>query len=351
MRFQNIEDALAFYKRYANCVGFSVRKSPTTKNKLGKIWKVFVYSKQGYREPRKTPLQSVVALANVISRPRENVEERRVKWRRVKTREGCNARMVVSCTNDGQFESLKEIPACFKVDRWTKLAAKKPIFELDTITSTSYAQVGQQNRMISDAWSRLYKCMDLAGRDVDKYNALCSAIGTTPSLASDVPTPFYPPFLQKLAIEILDELVEPGLHKMDMRNKDEACIEVCPKNPTNLNVDNVLVAKLAGKGVHNSSVVRGMGATKGSSLANATCQDVWTEYYDMGIPGIKVVADYRVYTGGSILDLLHFVAPKMMKRGDAHYSYGIADDLVSFFPKIRASITYLMESGRKNESR
>lgn len=68
-------------------------------------------------------------------------------------------------------------------------------------------------------------------------------------------------------------------------------------------------------------------ATKGNNLANATCQDVWTEYHDMGIPGIKAVADYKVYTAGSILDLLHYVAPKMMKRGDAHYSYGIADDL------------------------
>ncbi|KAJ8422529.1 hypothetical protein Cgig2_011662 [Carnegiea gigantea] len=151
MRFKNIEDVLAFYKRYANYMGFSVRKSSTTKNKSGKIWKVFICSKQGYREPRKSPPQSAIALANAISRARENVEERRVKQRRVETREGCNARMVVSSMNDGQFESLKEIPACFKVDRWTKLVAKKPIFELDTIVSTSYAQVGQQNRMISDA--------------------------------------------------------------------------------------------------------------------------------------------------------------------------------------------------------
>ena len=85
-------------------MGFSVRKSSTTKNKSGKIWKVFVCSKQGYREPRKTPPQSAVALANAISRARENVEERRVKQRRVETREGCNARMVVSSMNDGQFE-------------------------------------------------------------------------------------------------------------------------------------------------------------------------------------------------------------------------------------------------------
>lgn len=101
---------------------------------------------------------------------------------------------------------------------------------------------------------------------------------------------------------------------------------------------------LSGKGVHygriisfgkdmaetHSSKIERIdfrGATKGNNLANATCQDVWTEYHDMGIPGVKAVADYKVFTAGSILDLLHYVAPKMMKRGDAHYSYGIADDL------------------------
>ncbi|KAK9705522.1 hypothetical protein RND81_07G063500 [Saponaria officinalis] len=68
-------------------------------------------------------------------------------------------------------------------------------------------------------------------------------------------------------------------------------------------------------------------ATKGTNLANATCHSVWTEYHEMGMPGIKAVADYKVYTAGSILDLLNYVAPKMMKRGDTHHSYGIADDL------------------------
>ncbi|KAK9671679.1 hypothetical protein RND81_12G047400 [Saponaria officinalis] len=85
-------------------------------------------------------------------------------------------------------------------------------------------------------------------------------------------------------IEILEELVEHGSDKMDVKNKDEvtsrmkaavaskqfgqedvlckliadACIQVCPKNPTNFNVDNVRVAKLVGGGLQNSSVVRGM---------------------------------------------------------------------------------------------
>ncbi|XP_077247969.1 T-complex protein 1 subunit theta-like [Tasmannia lanceolata] len=85
-------------------------------------------------------------------------------------------------------------------------------------------------------------------------------------------------------IELLDELVEKGSETMDVRNKDEVvtrmkaavaskqfgqedilcpliadvCIQVCPKNPTNFNVDNVRVAKLLGGGLHNCSIVPGM---------------------------------------------------------------------------------------------
>lgn len=67
------------------------------------------------------------------------------------------------------------------------------------------------------------------------------------------------------------------------------------------------------------------GAIKGNKLA-VSC-DIWTEYHEMGLGGIKAVADYKVYTAGSLLDLLNFVAPKMMQRGSAHFSYGIAEDL------------------------
>ncbi|XP_065875525.1 T-complex protein 1 subunit theta-like [Euphorbia lathyris] len=85
-------------------------------------------------------------------------------------------------------------------------------------------------------------------------------------------------------IEILDELVEAGSEKMDVRNKEEviarmkaavaskqygqedvlssliadACIQVCPKNPANFNVDNVRVAKLVGGGLRDCTIVRGM---------------------------------------------------------------------------------------------
>ncbi|KAF1860145.1 hypothetical protein Lal_00033759 [Lupinus albus] len=85
-------------------------------------------------------------------------------------------------------------------------------------------------------------------------------------------------------IEILAELVENGSENMDVRDKKQvisrmkaavaskqfgledtisslvadACIQVCPKNPANFNVDNVRVAKLLGGGLHNSTVVRGL---------------------------------------------------------------------------------------------
>ncbi|GMH20081.1 hypothetical protein Nepgr_021922 [Nepenthes gracilis] len=85
-------------------------------------------------------------------------------------------------------------------------------------------------------------------------------------------------------IEILEALVDKDFEKMDVRNKDEvvtrmkaavaskqfgledvlcsliadACIQVCPKNPANFNVDNVRVVKLLGSSLHNSTVVRGM---------------------------------------------------------------------------------------------
>ncbi|TKY46197.1 T-complex protein 1 subunit theta [Spatholobus suberectus] len=85
-------------------------------------------------------------------------------------------------------------------------------------------------------------------------------------------------------VQILDELVEKGSENMDVRDKEQvvsrmkaavaskqfgqedticslvadACIQVCPKNPANFNVDNVRVAKLLGGGLRNSTIVRGM---------------------------------------------------------------------------------------------
>ncbi|WRX23921.1 Chaperonin Cpn60/GroEL/TCP-1 family - like 10 [Theobroma cacao] len=94
-------------------------------------------------------------------------------------------------------------------------------------------------------------------------------------------------------IEVLSELVEKGSEKMDVRNKEQvvtrmkaavaskqhgqedilcsliadACIQVCPKNPANFDVDNVRVSKLVGGGLHNCTIVRGM-VLKGDAVGS-----------------------------------------------------------------------------------
>ncbi|TYJ12247.1 hypothetical protein E1A91_A11G336500v1 [Gossypium mustelinum] len=94
-------------------------------------------------------------------------------------------------------------------------------------------------------------------------------------------------------LEILEELVEKGSETMDVRNKEQvvsrmkaavaskqygledilsshiadACIQVCPKNPVNFDVDNVRVSKLVGGVLHNCTVIRGM-ALKGDAVGS-----------------------------------------------------------------------------------
>ncbi|KAJ8425858.1 hypothetical protein Cgig2_031584 [Carnegiea gigantea] len=76
-------------------------QSSNTKNRSGKLWKVFVCSKQGNKKPHKTSVLSELILASAISRARENVEEKKVKRRSAETKEGCNACMDVNSMNDG----------------------------------------------------------------------------------------------------------------------------------------------------------------------------------------------------------------------------------------------------------
>ncbi|CAI9272898.1 unnamed protein product [Lactuca saligna] len=57
------------------------------------------------------------------------------------------------------------------------------------------------------------------------------------------------------------------------------------------------------------------------------CGEVWTEYGKISRENIMKLADNKAYTAGTLIDLLRFVAPKTMKRAEAHFSHGIASDL------------------------
>lgn len=64
-----------------------------------------------------------------------------------------------------------------------------------------------------------------------------------------------------------------------------------------------------------------------SRNSNSSCREILSEYDEMSRKSIKKVAENDAYTARSLLDLLRFVAPKMMKRAEAHFSHGIAEDL------------------------
>ena len=62
--------------------------------------------------------------------------------------------------------------------------------------------------------------------------------------------------------------------------------------------------------------------------ANLSCGgDVWTEYHELSWDSIQAVVDHKVYTANDVSELLRYVAPATMQRGDAQFSHGLADDL------------------------
>lgn len=64
-----------------------------------------------------------------------------------------------------------------------------------------------------------------------------------------------------------------------------------------------------------------------STQSLASCVKPWTEYDEASPETIRRIAETKAYTATTLLDLLRSVAPKTMRRAEAHFSHGIADDL------------------------
>ena len=63
----------------------------------------------------------------------------------------------------------------------------------------------------------------------------------------------------------------------------EACVDVCPKNPVNFNVDNVRVVKIPGGGLPDSSVIKGMVLRRGTEGTVQHMENAKVAVYTQGI--------------------------------------------------------------------
>lgn len=75
--------------------------------------------------------------------------------------------------------------------------------------------------------------------------------------------------------------------------------------------------------IHQQELLHG----SATETVNSSCRGVWTEYDEMDRESFRKIAENKVYTSKTILDLLRFVAPKTMQRAETHFSHGIADNL------------------------
>ncbi|KAJ8425613.1 hypothetical protein Cgig2_005292 [Carnegiea gigantea] len=72
--------------------------------------------------------------------------------------------------------SLREISATYMINRRTKMIAKAPMYEFDSVVGDAYGEVATQNKLIANVWSQFYKCMDLAGCTSAKRQLFLSAM-------------------------------------------------------------------------------------------------------------------------------------------------------------------------------
>jgi hypothetical protein len=65
-------------------------------------------------------------------------------------------------------KGLNKIPSHYIVNRWTKLATSKPIFDCDGNVLEGCSKADSESKLISDAWAQFFKCMHMAGTNKEK---------------------------------------------------------------------------------------------------------------------------------------------------------------------------------------
>lgn len=58
------------------------------------------------------------------------------------------------------------------------MASRAPMYEFDIAACDACGETATQNKLIADAWSQFYKCMDLCGHSPNKLQLLISSMNS-----------------------------------------------------------------------------------------------------------------------------------------------------------------------------
>ncbi|KAK2415706.1 protein FAR1-RELATED SEQUENCE [Trifolium repens] len=85
---------------------------------------------------------------------------------------------------------FSEIPSHYIVNRWTKFATSRPVFDSDGNVLEACSKFESERILVSKAWAQLFKCMHMAGTNKEKllliYNEGCSIEQKMSKMKGDV---------------------------------------------------------------------------------------------------------------------------------------------------------------------
>jgi len=63
---------------------------------------------------------------------------------------------------------LNEIPSKYILNRWTKFANRKPVFDIGDIVYENCFESKKDSMLVSNVWDKLFRCVEKAGQDKEK---------------------------------------------------------------------------------------------------------------------------------------------------------------------------------------
>lgn len=74
------------------------------------------------------------------------------------------------------LKGLDELPSYYIVNRWTKMTASRPIYDLEGNILEGCSQIDNEEELIRSNWLDFLNCMEVAGREVDKQVIVSKAL-------------------------------------------------------------------------------------------------------------------------------------------------------------------------------